>query len=437
MPTMSPFEARMLDSLDEQHLVHSLVESVRVPSVTGTAEESQLQHDQADELAGYGFDVDSWKFELDALTSHAQFPGIETDRDEGYGLAATLGGSGIPALILQGHVDVVPTGDLDKWHDRDAFSGTISGGVLHGRGACDMKAGLAANMAVARTLAASGVTLSRPLGIHSVVSEEDGGLGAFATLLRGHTGEAAVISEPTSNRIVIANAGALTFRIVVAGRAAHGSTRLEGVSALDAFLPIYAAIAELERERNAVPDARFADTILPYPISIGRLSAGDWPSSVPDILTADGRLGIRLGEEPAQAREAFARAIDAVSARDPWLRDHPVILSWPGGQFASGWLDSGHPLIEEMAQSVMDVAGSGRPELAAAPYGSDLRLYSGIGGIPTLHYGPGDVRYAHAPREQVNIAELISVTRSLLLLAIRRCGARESVTPRARTAAPA
>jgi acetylornithine deacetylase len=428
MTTISPFEARMLDSLDEQRLVDSLVESIRVPSVTGTAEESQLQHDQAAELTRLGFDVDSWKFDLEALTAHPQFPGIETDREEGYGLAATIGGSGIPALILQGHVDVVPTGDLDKWQDRDAFSGSISGGVLHGRGACDMKAGLAANMAVARTLSAAGVTLDRPLGIHSVVSEEDGGLGAFATLLRGHTGEAAVISEPTSNRIVTANAGALTFRIVVAGRAAHGSTRLEGVSAIDAFLPIYAALAELERERNAVPDPRFADTALPYPISIGRLSTGDWPSSVPDILTADGRFGLRLGEEPADARDAFARAIDAASARDPWLRDHPVALSWPGGQFASGWLDAGHPLIEEMAQSVMDLAERPRPEVSAAPYGSDLRLYSGIGGIPTLHYGPGDVRFAHAPREQVEIAELLRVTRSLLLLAIRRCGARNDTT---------
>jgi acetylornithine deacetylase len=428
MTTLTPFEARMLDSLDEQRLVDSLVDSVRVPSVTGTAEESQLQHDQAAELAGYGFDVDSWKFDLDALTAHPQFPGIETNRQEGYGLAATLGGNGIPALVLQGHIDVVPTGDLGKWHDRDAFSGSIRGGTLHGRGACDMKAGVAANMAVARTLAASGVTLERPLGIHSVVSEEDGGLGAFATLLRGHTGEAAVITEPTSNRIVTANAGALTFRIVVPGRAAHGSTRLEGVSAIDAFLPIYAAIAELERERNAVADPRFADTVLPYPISVGRLSAGDWPSSVPDILTADGRLGLRLGEEPDDARTEFARAIDAASARDPWLRDHPVTLTWPGGQFASGWLDSGHPLIDEMSRSVMDVAGGGRPELAAAPYGSDLRLYSGIGGIPTLHYGPGDVRFAHAPREQVDIAELLRVTRSLLLLAIRRCGARDANT---------
>ena len=152
----------------------------------------------------------------------------------------------------------MPTGDLDKWKDHNPFSGEIFDGAVHGRGACDMKAGVAANMAVARALRASGVILEKPFAIHSVISEEDGGLGAFGTMLRGHDGEAAVITEATSGRIVTANAGALTFEIRVPGRAAHGSTRLEGVSAFDAFLPVHRALAELERERNASPDALFA-----------------------------------------------------------------------------------------------------------------------------------------------------------------------------------
>jgi acetylornithine deacetylase len=104
------------------------------------------------------------------------------------------------------------------------------------------------------------------------------------------------------------------------------------------------------------------------------------------------------------------------------LRDHPVEVTWPGGQFASGRIDGAHPFIDEVALSIADVEG--RPsERVAAPYGSDLRLYAGMGGIPTLHYGPGDVRFAHAPREQVPIEELIRVTRSLAVLAARRCGA--------------
>jgi acetylornithine deacetylase len=425
---LTAVERRLLAALDEAELVRSLVALVRVPSVTGTAAESDLQHQQAAALGQYGLDVDTWRFDLDALRAHPSFPGTEADRTEGYGVVATLGGPEAapgmtPALVLQGHVDVVPTGDPSRWPGADPFSAAISGGVLHGRGACDMKAGVAANLAVARTLQAVGARLEQPLAVHTVVSEEDGGLGAFATMLRGHTGRAAVLTEPTSGRVVTANAGALTFEIAVPGRAAHGSTRLEGINALDAFLPIYAALQDLERERNREPDPLFAGTALPYPISIGRITAGDWASSVPDLLIAQGRLGVRLGEEPALARAALEDRVAQIGAADPWLRDHPARVTWPGGQFASGRIADDHPFIDEVIGAVADLSGGRRPARAAAPYGSDLRLYAGIGRIPTLHYGPGDVRFAHAPREQVDLAELIAVTRSLLLLTIRRCGA--------------
>lgn len=411
----------MLAAIDEDALVGSLVSLIRVPSVTGTDAESELQHAQARELAELGLEVDTWKFDLDELRTDPRFPGTEAPRVEGYGVVGVTG-EGRPALVLQGHVDVVPTGDLDKWKDRDPFSGHIENGILHGRGACDMKAGVASNLAVMRAIRASGVTLERPLAIHSVVSEEDGGLGAFGTMLRGHNGDAAVLTEPTSGRVVTACAGALGFELRVHGRAAHGSTRLEGISAFDAFLPLNTAIAELERERNANPDPLFWAFSLPYPISVGRIRAGDWASSVPDLLIAEGRLGVQLGEDPADARAAFEAAIRRASRADPWLADYPPQVTWPGGQFGSGRIAEGHELIDEVIGAVTSLGGSAPPR-SAAPYGSDLRLYEGIGGIPTLHYGPGDVGFAHAPREQVGIDELIQVTRALALLAVRRCGA--------------
>jgi len=427
---VSDVEARVLDAIDETALVQHLVDLIRVPSVTGTDAESELQHRHAAELAELGFDVDTWKLDLQELSAHPEFPGMEAERTEGYGVVGVLGGSaspdvapdGMPALVLQGHVDVVPTGDLDKWVDRDPWSGAIIDGVVHGRGACDMKAGHAANLAVAKALVASGVALERPFAIHSVVSEEDGGLGAFATMLRGHRGEAAVLTEPTSGRLVVANAGALTFELRIPGRAAHGSTRLEGHSAIDAYLPVHETLRALERERNTDADPLFDGTRLPYPISVGRVRAGDWASSVPDLLVAEGRLGVRLDEPPAQARASLESAIARLCAADPWLRDHPVEVSWPGGQFASGRIDGAHPFIDEVAGAIGAVEGR-TPARTAAPYGSDLRLYAGLGGIPTLHYGPGDVRFAHAPREQVEVEELIRVTRSLAVLAVRRCGA--------------
>ncbi|MFB4274634.1 MULTISPECIES: ArgE/DapE family deacylase [unclassified Nonomuraea] len=417
---MHDVEARVLTAIDEPETVNLLAETVRVPSVTGTDAESDLQHRLARLLTEAGMDVDVWKLDLPALTARPGFPGTEAPRTEGYGVAAvTPGGEGPPALALQGHVDVVPTGDLAKWEGSDPFAARITGDVLHGRGACDMKAGLVANLAVARAVHKAGIRLARPLAVHCVISEEDGGLGAFATLARGHTAEAAVISEPTSGAVITANAGALTFRLEIAGRAAHGATRYEGVNAIEVFWPVFEAIRRLEAERNRDVHGLFGGNAMPYPIEVGTVRAGDWASTVPDLLVAEGRLGVRLDEDPAAARAAFEEAVMEVA--HPWLRGNPPVVTWPGGQFASGRLPAGHELLEQVGRAVEDTTGA-RPAEAAAPYGSDLRLYA-AGGIPTLHYGPGDVRFAHAPREQVELSELRAVTRALALLAVRRCAA--------------
>ncbi len=419
---LTAVEQRVLEALDETELIATLVELVRTPSVTGSDAEADLQHTVARWFEEAGLEVDLWALDLDDLRADPEFPGTEAPRLDGHGLVGTAPGEGPPGLVLQWHVDVVPVGDVANWHGGDPFSARIEGGVLHGRGACDMKAGMAVNLAVARALHRSGVRTERRLALHSVVSEEDGGLGAFATLRRGHRGEVAVITEPTSGRLVTANAGALTFRIEVTGRAAHGSTRREGVSAFEVFWPLHQALVALEERRNADRHALFGDNPLPYGISIGTIRAGGWASSVPDLLVAEGRMGVRLGEDPALARLALDEAIADAAAADAWLRHHEPRVTWPGGQFASGQLEQDHPLIDEVAGAVEVVTGI-RPAEAAAPYGSDLRLYTGIGGIPTLHYGPGDVRLAHAPRESVPVAEVIEVARALALVAARRLGA--------------
>ena len=308
--SLTDFESSVLESLDESALVDNLAALVRVPSVGGSDAESEAQDLCADILRDVGFEVDRWELDLDELQADPWFPGTEADRTEGIGVVAYSEGDETPGLILQGHLDVVPPGDPATWQGADPFSAEIRGGALYGRGACDMKAGVAANLAVAHTLRAANVLLERPLAVHCVIGEEDGGLGAFATLRRGHRGDAAVITEPTSGRIVTATAGALTFRLEVAGRSAHGSMRREGVSAFDAFLPIYRALARLEEERNAVPDPLFGSD-LPYALSLGMIQAGDWASNVPDKLTAEGRLGVQLDEDPRQPGSR---------SRTPWPR---------------------------------------------------------------------------------------------------------------------
>ena len=418
----SEFEASVLRHLDEDALVENLARLVRVPSVAGSEAEYDVQDLCADILRETGQVVDRWEIDLDELSEDPWFPGSEAPRDRGLGVVGTSPGDDTPALILQGHLDVVPPGDPETWLGADPFSAEIRGGALYGRGACDMKAGVAANLAVVHTLQAAGVRLEHPLAVHCVIGEEDGGLGAFATLRRGHRGDAAVITEPTGGRIVTATAGALTFRIEVFGRSAHGSMRGEGISAFEAFLPIHEALRDLEAERNADPDPLFEGSELPYALSVGMITAGEWASNVPDKLTAEGRLGVRLDEDPRQARLALEDAVAEASAKDRWLRETRPVVTWPGGQFASGRIDPDHPLVEEVRGAVVDATAGVAPPLGAEVYGSDLRLYVGIGGIPTLHYGPGDIRVAHGAQEHVDLDEVVRVARSLTVLALRRCG---------------
>jgi acetylornithine deacetylase len=192
---------------------------------------------------------------------------------------------------------------------------------------------------------------------------------------------------------------------------------------VEAFEGVHAALRELERERCSDPDPLMAGYRLAYPLSIGTVRAGDWASTVPDLLVAEGRYGVRLGEDPAQARAAFGAAVAAACAADPWLSDHPVRVTWPGGQFASGRLPEGHRLLALVQGAWTDATGRPPPQPRGAPYGSDLRLYAAAG-VPTLHLGPGEVTQAHTVGESVPLGDVEHVAGTLALAALRFCGVR-------------
>jgi len=413
-------ERRVLDHVDVDGAVELLQELVRIPSVTGTPGEAEAQDWLADRWRASGIDVDTWDDDPATLARADGFPGVETEREVVRGLAGRVAGTGHGrSLLLGGHIDVVPTGDPVQWQ-HDPFSGTVEGDAVWGRGSCDMKAGLIANLAAVQAVRRAGVELAGDVVLHSVVGEEDGGIGTFATLRRGHTADAAVITEPTAGEIIVANAGALTFRLVVHGRSAHASVREEGVSALGKLVPVLDALDALEARRNADPHPLLAGRALPYALSIGTVTVGDWASSVPDRLVAEGRLGVALDEDPAAARAELEAAIAAVCDTDAWLRDHPIEVSWFGGQYASGRLPAGHPLLDVVRDAAVAAGSPSPPAAVGAPYGSDLRLLAAAG-IPTLHVGPGDVALAHAPDERVPIVDLTWVTRLLALTITRWC----------------
>jgi len=370
-----------------------------------------------DKLAEAGLYVDHWPLDLNDLRTADDYPGEEVERLEAWGVVG-VSGPGDPALILNGHVDVVPPGDLAAWPDADPYSVREHDGKWFGRGTCDMKAGLVAMITAARAM--RDLDLEKPFAIHTVIGEEDGGLGTFAALHRGHTGDACVIAEPTSRDIVSANAGSLTFRLVIRGAATHGSMRLSGVSAIEKFEVLHAALRNLETTRNENPPEPFGPT--PWPVSVGIIHAGDWSSTVPDHLVAEGRYGVMPGESFVAAKTAFAVTLARAAAGDDWLRFNQPELTWPGGHFAPGRLPEGHHLFGEVHDAAV-AAGARAPKAAGAPYGSDLRQYAAAG-IPTVQFGPGDVRFAHSVDEHVPIDEVVACAQTYANLIAARCGVR-------------
>lgn len=413
-------ELSVIEAIDLDSIVADLADLVAIPSVGGSAGEVAVQQWCADRLAGLRAAVDHWPLDLPNLRRTPGFPGEEVQRDEAYGCVGVIGDTAeIPGLILVAHTDVVPAGDLRAWRHHPWRLHRI-GDHLYGRGSADMKAGLAAILGALAALAASGTQLRLPLAVHAVIGEEDGGLGAYATLQRGHRGRACVIAEPTDACVVPANAGSLTFRLEVPGLAAHASSRRDGYSAVDAFATVLAALHDLEARRNTDSDPPLAHLELPYPISVGMVRAGDWASTVPDLLVAEGRYGVRFDESVETARAEFESAVAFGCAADPWLAAHPVRVSWPGGVYAPGRLPDGHPLLEDIRSAVADSEGW-EPAVRGASYGSDLRLYTAAG-IPTVQLGPGSLSAAHAVDEFVPMPELLAFARIYALLALRHCG---------------
>jgi acetylornithine deacetylase len=205
---------------------------------------------------------------------------------------------------------------------------------------------------------------------------------------------------------VCAQAGALTFEGTVHGVAAHAAHRLEGVSAIDRYLPVHEALAAHERALNAGVEHPLMRALeLPYPLVVGRLHAGEWSSSVPDRLVFEGRAPVKVGETPAQARAAVEGAVAAAG-------DGAVELRWTGGQFASGETPSGHPFATLVRDAFSAEAGR-RVRFVGVPWGADMRLWCARG-IPCVMAGPPGIERAHAVDERVGADDLLTVARAIL-----------------------
>ncbi|MFB6234070.1 MAG: M20/M25/M40 family metallo-hydrolase [Halopenitus sp.] len=410
----------------------------RFPTTAGhEAPAAQWIRDRLDDL---GFETYTWDADADLLADHPSFPDDLAAADvEGrtsvagafaFG-AATLDGDGTdsddaadlyPTLVLNGHLDVVPTEpdewDTDafepEWRDRDGepTADRDEAVTLTARGAADMKSGFAACVGAALDLRdaveAGNVDLDARVVVEGVAGEEDGGYGAATAAAANpypFERDAALIAEPTELRPVVACEGSLMAELELSGRSAHAATRWVGEDVLPDFERIRAAFRELETERGErVTHPLYEEFPVPWPVVAGRVEAGSWASTVPATLTAAFRIGVAPGETVAGVEDEFRERLAEVAAEDPWLREHPPRFERFSVQFEPAEVDPATPVVEAV-QTGMRATDVHATEPKGATYGADSRHYIEAG-IPTVLFGPGTIEEAHFPNETVHWPEV-------------------------------
>jgi acetylornithine deacetylase len=421
-----PARERVAAAVDDlrDDLVGFAAALVRERSVQG--DEASAQGLVADELAALGLDVDRIEAsDVDGLESHPEYAETDDSYEGRPNVVATRDGTHAaesPSLLFNGHVDVVPAGDRDQW-SFDPFAGDVVDGDLRGRGASDMKGGVAAMVYAVAALERAGVDLAGDLTLVSVIEEEAGGYGGtLPTVLDGVTADAAVVPEPTDFDLWIANDGVSYFRVTVEGKGAHAAETDAGVNAIGKLVPIYEALEDLHDERKQRVHDELFESWHEHTVSLnpGTLRAGEWPSSVPDEAVLEGRVSHAPAETREEIRDAVETAVADAVADDPWFDDHPPEVEWFGWRGSSAKISPDEPIVEHTQAVARDVL---EHDAAAKgfPGGIDSRFYVNDGDTPALCFGPGAYNI-HGTDEHVPVQELRDLAEALAVLAMDWCG---------------
>lgn len=325
-------------------------------------------------------------------------------------VATYKGTGGGRSLILNGHIDTMPSGDRAMW-DTDPWTLVEKEGNLYGLGTDDMKGGLSAIVLGLKLALESGFKPRGDIIIESVVDEEGGGNGTLACVDRGYRADAAVIAEGSNLEVFAANRGAWLAQIVVAGKPIHASLRGFGHNAIEKAMKIIASLKELETKwltthRHPI--------VGPPTINIGYIQGGVAASTVAESCTLrfdveylPSRIGI-LGDAIAVDKDEIVREVEAwvnaMASGDEWLREHPLEWSWYQDcpPFET---DVNHPIVKTLESISGDICGRG--VVSGMSAGCDARHLTNIANVPTVVFGPGTCLNAHVVNEHLPLNQYL------------------------------
>jgi acetylornithine deacetylase len=323
------------------------------------------------------------------------------------------------SLIVNGHIDVVPVGAEELWSS-PPFEPVVRDGRMYGRGAGDMKAGIAATITAFRVLQQLGRQPAAPVFLQSVVEEECTGNGALACLHRGFRADAAVIPEPFAHAILHAQVGVLWLTVEVLGRPAHVMAARSGINAIEAAFALFQGLKAMEDEWNAQRHPAFSDHPRPININLGKIRGGEWTSSVPTRCVMDIRVGFYPGMSVEQTKQAVEARLQDAARGDPRLQRVRYQVGYAGLQAEPLLVDTGHPMIGVLGNAHERVFGS-PAQLLASSATTDARFFNLYGSIPATCYGP-ESSDIHGIDESVSLASALQVTKVLALFMARWCG---------------
>jgi acetylornithine deacetylase len=403
-----------------------LAEITSYGSVRGQEQEAQGCVNA--ELRERGYATDLWEIDLDEISGLPGFSPVIGNYDEALNLVATHRGLSQKgnSLILNGHIDVVPVGPLEMWK-RPPFEPYIDDGWMFGRGAGDMKAGLVANIYALDALRDAGFMPASDVYIQSVVEEECTGNGALACLQRGYRADAALIPEPFNENLVSAQIGVIWLQVHLRGIPVHVLEAGSGANAIEAALPLIAALKELEKRWNAdeLKHDLYKQIEHPLNLNIGRIEGGDWASSVPAWCCFDVRMAIYPGQDIDAARDEIEACVLEAASGDRFLQKNPPQIVYHGF-LAEGYALAEHDTSEArlavatLEQAHQQVTGDKLQSFAVTAT-TDARFFGLYADTPALVYGP-EARAIHGFNECVSLESMRRITQSIALFIGNWCG---------------
>lgn len=409
--------AARLDDMEEL-AAETLMDLIRFPSVCG--EEMGAVNYMKARMDDLGLAPEIVPMNP-AIKSHPEYTKytVEPDWKSRGNLVTHYGGAtGGRSLALNAHLDVVPAG---AWPD--GYEPKRDGDTIIGRGSCDDKGGVVAGYLAVRALAECGIRTAGRLSCHHVIDEETGGNGTLSLLAGGYTADAVIVGECTDNVICPANRGAVWFQLATTGISTHMGEIDSGVSAFEHANEALGILKDYERHLidNFMDHHYFRDLKhRPIQLCVGMVKAGTWPSMVPDRCEVEGGMGFLPNKDLFEVEAEMRQWI--MERGSEWLREH-FEIRYDKLHNAAYEVPRDHPFVLAM-QTAAPRAGVD-PGIRGWTVSCDARLFGRVAGMPAICAGPGELKYAHSAKEQVNLREIIKTARLYAFTAMEWCGVEE------------